>query len=132
MPYMSLEISSSEMCSVEELILNQRHVQFFNSKDSSLIRKVNEYTRNVENYSNLDEFCILTKHDFPCEHKMKDAIFGHIIKNHDSNAIISCRVKRLWMISVSYKAQMQLTEIGDYAHHLRYQWVISRLICTEN
>ena len=43
---------------------------------------------NVENCNNLDEFCILTKHDFPCKHRMKDAIFGQTFENHDSNDII--------------------------------------------
>ena len=54
LPLCMEDLSSSEMCSIEELIINQRHIQFFNSKDSCLIRKVNKYTCNVENCNNLD------------------------------------------------------------------------------
>ena len=131
---MEEDLSSSEMCSIEELIVNQRHIQFFNSKDSCFIRKANKYMCNVENCNNLDEFCILTKHDFPCEYRMKDVIFGQTFENHDSNDIIRhcfnaiTLGQTLWMILVLYKAQMQLTETT----HLQYQWVIGRLICTEN
>ena len=81
---MEKDLSSSEMCSIEELIVNQRHIQFFNSKDSCIIRKVNKYMCNVENC----KFCILTKHDFPCEHSMKDVIFGQTFENRYSNYII--------------------------------------------
>ena len=85
---MEEDLLSSEMCSIEEFIINQRHIPFFNSKDSCLIRKVNKYMCNVENCNNLDEFCILTEHDFSCEHRMKNVIFGHTFENHDSDDFI--------------------------------------------
>ena len=78
----------SEISLVKGLLINQRHCKFFNSEDSNLVRRLNKYTCNVENCNNLDEFCILTKHDFPCESEVKKKLFGNLFDNHESNEVI--------------------------------------------
>ena len=39
----------------------------------------------MENCNKLDEFCILTKHNFPCESEVKKKLFGNLFDNHESN-----------------------------------------------
>ena len=52
---------------------------------------MNKYTCNIENCNTLDEFCILTKHNFPCESKTNELLFGNAFENHESNEIIRHR-----------------------------------------